>query len=98
MSRSKKLFYRCEKCGKILIERRPNGLWYFVFGKNKKFIPVEMHIHGNIKMRCLRRSCRRDNAEHWNIFNFFPQAKEAIDNGVESLPAEINSDQKGGES
>jgi hypothetical protein len=72
MSRSKKLFYKCERCGKILI--------------------------GNIKMRCLRRSCRRDNAEHWNIFNFFPQAKEAIDEKVESLPAEINSNKKGGES
>jgi hypothetical protein len=97
MSRSKKLFYRCEKCGKILIERRPNGLWYFVFGKNKKFVPVEMHIHGNIKMRCLRRSCRRDNPDHWNIFNFFPKSKEAIDDEVESLPAEINSKEKGGE-
>jgi hypothetical protein len=91
MSRSKKLFYRCELCGKILIERRPNGLWYFVFGKNKKFVPVEMHIHGNIKMRCLRRSCRRDHETHWNVFNFFPQAKDPIDDSVESLPAEINS-------
>ena len=94
MSRSKKMFYKCEKCGKLLIERRPNGLWYFVFGKSKKFVPVEMHIHGNVKMRCLRRSCRRAYPTHWNIFNFFPQS---IDFEVESLPAEVNSNMKGGE-
>lgn len=96
MAQSKKLFYRCLKCRKILIERRPNGLWYFVFGKNKEFIPVEMHIHGNVKIRCLRRSCRREFPDYWNIFNFFPQS-ESIDEKVESLPAEKhNSKQKGG--
>lgn len=97
MSRSKKTFYKCDKCGKIVIERRPNGLWYFVFGKHKDFIPVEMHIHGNIKMRCLRRSCRREHPDHWNIFNFFPNP-QSIDLKVESLPAENESNKKGGES
>ena len=75
----KKVFFKCEKCGKRLIERKANGLWYFVFGKKytnssgvKLFIPVEMYIHGNLKIRCLRRSCRKENPDHWNVFNFFP--------------------------
>jgi len=97
MSRSKKTFYKCGKCGKTLIERRPSGMWYFIFGRNKKFIPVEMHIHGNVKMRCLRRSCRKANPTYWNIFNFFPQPMETIDDLVESLPANIDSNTKGGE-
>ena len=65
-----KHFVRCEKCGKILIERRTNGLWYFRFGwkKDDHIEPyVEIFIHGNIKMKCLRRSCG-----HWNILNFLP--------------------------
>lgn len=97
MARSKKIFYRCSKCEKIVIERRPNGLWYFVFGKHRDFIPVEMHIHGNIKMRCLRRSCRRDHPDHWNVFNFFPNP-EPIDLKVESPTAEKKNNKKGGDS
>lgn len=82
----KRLFYRCSKCGKILIERRPNGCWLFVFGKHSNgIIPVELMIHGNVKMRCLRRSCRRENPEHYNIFNLFPSESDTIDDRVESL-------------
>jgi len=74
---AKKAFFKCSICGKRLIERRKNGLWYFIFGKKygkdqNTFIPVEIYIHGNIKMKCLRRSCRKENPKHWNIFNFFP--------------------------
>jgi hypothetical protein len=72
---SKKVFQYCSLCGKRLIERRTNGLWQFVFGRNQNDPgkpPVEIFIHGSLKMRCLRRSCRTTSPDHWNIFNFFP--------------------------
>jgi ribosomal protein L37AE/L43A len=65
-----KNFILCEKCGKRLIERMENGLWHFVFGKSQQgcqYVPVEMYIHGNVKIKCLRRGCG-----HWNVLNFFP--------------------------
>lgn len=65
-----KTFVFCEMCGKKLIERMPNGLWKFVFGKRAEGTnspPVYMIIHGSLKMKCIRRSCG-----HWNIFNYFP--------------------------
>jgi hypothetical protein len=77
----KRLFFHCEKCGKKIIERKPNGTWSFVFGKprkeDEKFDAdaepaVRMKIHGSIKMRCLRRSCRKKYPKHWNTLNFFP--------------------------
>lgn len=70
-------FLHCEKCGKNVIERMPNGLFHFVFGKRRdkegilqEFNPVEMFIHGSIKIRCLSRHCG-----HVNIFNYFPFGK-----------------------
>ena len=64
----------CEKCGKKLIHRLPNGLFHFVFGKKKDkdgkflpFSPVEIFIHGSIKMRCISRECG-----HFNVFTYFP--------------------------
>lgn len=60
----------CEKCGKRLLSRKPNGLWEFQFGKyglaNDSL--VDMEIHGSIRMKCLRKSCR-----HLNVFDFFPE-------------------------
>jgi len=62
------VFMVCEKCGKKLIERLPNGLWRFRFGKREGSLPVvDMEIQGSIKMVCLKRSCR-----HINILNYFP--------------------------
>jgi hypothetical protein len=66
----KKNFINCEKCGKRLIERLPEGPFKFVFGKNLEEIgepPVDMLIQGNIVIVCLRRSCR-----HKNKLNYFP--------------------------
>lgn len=67
-------YFVCEKCGKKLIYRKDNGLWHFAFGKVKDEggkptgeSPVEMYIHGSIKIKCLRRECG-----HWNILNHFP--------------------------
>lgn len=56
-------FIKCEKCGKKLIERKPNGIWVFKFGKGL----VDIEIYGSIQMKCLRRSCR-----HLNVLSFFP--------------------------
>ena len=68
------MFLVCAKCGKKLIQRLPNGLFYFVFGKKKDkegkmfpFSPVEIYLHGSIKIRCLSRECG-----HFNVFNYFP--------------------------
>ena len=76
MEKNKKIFYCCEKCGKKLIERLPNGLWRFCFGRYPDGTgdsPVDMTIHGSIKMRCIRRSCR-----HENILNYFPNKTDTL--------------------
>jgi len=77
-----KNFYKCKKCGKIIIERRTDGLFHFVFGKSGKSgkrPPVEIIIHGNVKMRCLRRNC-----DTWNTFNFLPENWEEANNPKQS--------------
>jgi len=62
------MFHVCEKCGKKLIERLPNGLWCFKFGSNGKNLPVVyMVIQGSLQLKCLRKSCG-----HMNTFNYFP--------------------------
>jgi len=63
---------KCEKCGKILIKRLPNGLFHFIFGKNlkdslSKGAPVELLIYGSIRMKCLNRLCQHD-----NLLTFLP--------------------------
>ena len=69
-----KTFLVCEKCGKKLIKRMPNGILYFIFGRRKDrlgvyrdYCPVELYIHGSIKIKCLSRDC-----DHFTIINFFP--------------------------
>lgn len=75
------VFYRCEKCGKKLIQRLPNGIWVFRFGRQeddngKSFTPVEMYIYGSIQMKCIKRTCG-----HLNNLHYFPnqQAEESPD-------------------
>ena len=90
---SKQSFFKCEKCGKKLIERLQNGCWRFVFGKtngNSYFAPVEMKIHGSLVMRCLRRTCRREHPNHWNVLNYFPPNRVQTD--VINLPVVESSD------
>jgi len=80
----KKNFYRCERCGKKIIERLPNGLWKFAFGRQRveddqgKEIcdcvsepVVEMLVKGSIKMKCLRRECG-----HYTILPFYPNSSD----------------------
>jgi hypothetical protein len=61
----------CQHCGKKLLKRKPNGIFVFKFGKierdGKEEDRVEMEIHGSIRMRCLRKSCRE-----MNLINYFP--------------------------
>jgi hypothetical protein len=71
-----RIFLTCEKCGKRLIERMPNGLFRFIFGKKKDsmgklldFTPVYILIHGSVKIRCLTRTCG-----YFNTFNYFPKS------------------------
>jgi hypothetical protein len=63
-------FVVCELCGKRLIERLPDGLLRFHFGKDPvtDSSPVEMQIYGTVKMKCIRKSCN-----HWNVFNGFTE-------------------------
>lgn len=79
-----KFFLKCEKCGKKLIERRGDGLLHFVFGKKKDadgnhypYCPVDILIHGSIRIKCLSRAC-----SHTTTFNYFPQ----------SVPAEFSDE------
>lgn len=66
------IFITCEKCGKNLIQRLPNGLFRFRFGRGSDGrTPVDMVIHGNLKMDCLRGTC-----DHVQIINFFNLEKE----------------------
>lgn len=69
----KKSYVSCEKCGKRLIGRLPSGVFEFLFGgtDDQGFYAVDIRIHGSIKMRCLRKSCR-----HLNIVHFLPVVTE----------------------
>jgi hypothetical protein len=80
-----RIFLSCEKCGKKLVERMPNGLFRFIFGKKKSkdgvllpYSPVYILIHGSIKIRCLSRSCG-----HFNIFNYFPSQSDNSEKQIE---------------
>lgn len=61
----------CEKCGKKLLKRKPNGIFVFKFGRDKtedgEESVVEMEIHGSLQMKCLRKSCKAT-----NTVNYFP--------------------------
>jgi len=71
-----KIFINWEKCGKRLIERLPNGLWRFLYGKSSKHSldttpAVEMIIKGNLEIKCLSRKCK-----HVNKLSYLPNIKE----------------------
>ena len=73
-----KIFVHCKKCKKRLIERLPNGLWRFRFGKNSegnssKGPPVHIIIYGSLKIKCIRRNCGE-----WNTITFFPNQEQSV--------------------
>ena len=78
----KNSFYVCKHCGKRLIQRQPNGVWHFVYGRNPKyssspFPPVEIFIFGSVKIRCISNKCGK-----MNTFNFFPGNTESFGEDV----------------
>jgi hypothetical protein len=80
---------KCKGCNRPLIERMESGLLKFIYGQPWKrspdgnwikagsWVPIEMVIHGSIKMKCWRKQCQT-----WNIVNFLPgldeQALESV--------------------
>jgi hypothetical protein len=78
----KTTFYKCSICGKKLIGRKPNGLFVFVFAGQIPPPLVHLEIFGSIKMKCIRRSCRRSNPDHWNVFNFFPEGSSIAETPI----------------
>lgn len=63
------IFYTCEMCGGKLIERLPNGVWKFRFGKQPgmKTPAVDIEIYGSLRIKCWRRYC-----QHVNTLTYFP--------------------------
>lgn len=60
----------CEACKRPIIERMPNGLFRFKYGRmdpKSTYTPVYIEIHGSVKIQCFRKSCL-----HMNTFNYFP--------------------------
>jgi len=62
-------FILCEKCNKKLLQRRPNGIFVFRFGRNNqsKEPTIEIEIHGSLRIKCFRKKCG-----HINLINYFP--------------------------
>ena len=75
----KGVLIRCEHCNRPLIERLPNGLFRFSYGRpweqNKEgrwvpkggYTPVVIYIKGNIKMKCFRKDC-----DQYSVINYTP--------------------------
>lgn len=87
-------FYCCEKCGKKLIKRMPNGLWHFCFGRRKGAVgqmgtrcPVNIFVHGSVRIQCLSDSCR-----HLNTFMYFPNPVTSESNDAETSVSGIETD------
>jgi len=66
---------RCSICGKHMMDRDESGKLIFRFGLNPNGIEImqpmiDMEIiGGQVRMHCIRKSCRRKNPNHWNIIN-----------------------------
>lgn len=71
----KMIFFSCSLCAKRLIGRRSNGTFVFLFGGGETISPlVHIEVFGQIRMKCLRRTCRKAHPDHWNVFTFFPES------------------------
>ena len=82
------MMMRCERCGKPLVERLPNGLWRFKFGKpaikdenecavydEKTGKPLLRNCATPVMMYIhgsIRMRCFRKKCMHWNTFDFLP--------------------------
>lgn len=74
--REKTSFVYCEQCGKKLLERQPNGVWRFRFGRiqGSNETIVDILFYGSLRFKCTRRTCG-----HVNVLNFFPGAPGEAD-------------------
>jgi hypothetical protein len=81
--REKTSFVYCEKCGKKLLERKPNGIWRFRFGRiqGTDETIVDILFYGSLQFKCTRRSCR-----HVNTLNFFPGTPGGKSFGITDQP------------
>jgi hypothetical protein len=82
-------FITCEKCGKKLIERKKNGILHFIFGKPGEGIsaaPVEMYIQGNLKIKCLRRTC-----QHWQVISYLPNIFQSEEGSETDCGAKVET-------
>ena len=70
--KGKTSFVYCEKCGKKLLERQPNGVWRFRFGRIQKSdeTVVDILFYGSLRFKCTRRTCG-----FVNVLNFKSLAK-----------------------
>ena len=68
----------CSKCNNIIMEKKKPNMAIFVFGTNfvgddqvgfQRIYSVEMEIIGEceIKMKCWRKTCRKEHPDHWNF-------------------------------
>jgi len=87
MNGSNGFFVHCSKCGKKLIKRLPNGLWHFAFGRKRgkggtlsDRVPVELWVHGSIKIKCPSDGCGQI-----NVLTYFPNPVESLGNPSESI-------------
>ena len=79
-------FVKCAGCGKPLLERLPNGLWRFKFGKPRMIDvsgrpimeegrPVFQKVQTPVVIYVhgsLMMKCFRKPCNHWNELNYFP--------------------------
>ena len=79
-------FIKCVACGKPVLERLPNGLWRFRFGKPRmtddadrplmeEGRPVFQKVQTPVIIYIhgsLRIKCFRKKCNHWNELNYFP--------------------------
>ncbi len=81
--RAKTSFIYCEKCGKKLLERKPNGVWRFRFGRisGTDETIVDILFYGSLQFKCTRRTCG-----HMNTLNFFPNVPGKADFRITGQP------------
>ena len=86
MSGIRGVILKCRGCGKPLLERLPNGLFRFKYGRQQRKLdkdrppvtwnPVLVYIHGSVRIRCFRQKCRVWNTYQWLPSGEFPENRE----------------------
>jgi len=70
----------CERCGKRLLRRLPNGLFEFEYGRARNnpqaLARVRIRIYGDIQMHCLNVNCNC--VSEFNMLPVPPKNREAL--------------------